>query len=181
MLWSAEGVRQLISGGTPYLLVVLRTAAIYLVMVLGIRLSGKREIGQFSPFDLVLILLIANAVQNSMVGPDNTLVGGVVAALTLLALNAGVGRLTETRPRVRKWLLGEPRVLVSDGQMLRDNMRREDVTEEELQAAVREHGFAEVSEVRLAVLEVDGTISIVPKDAQVLRSRRRVRQVRHGA
>lgn len=180
MLWSAEGVQQLIAGGTPLLLIVGRTTVVYAVMVAGFRITGKREVGQFSPFDLVLVLLIANAVQNAMVGPDNTLVGGIVAAATLLGLNWIVGRVVEKQPGVRHLLLGEPRVLISNGQVLEQSLARENVTHEELAAVIREHGFEGPTDVRLAVLEVDGTISVVPMDAKVVQSHRRVRQVRHG-
>lgn len=180
MLWSQVGVEQLVAGGTPLLLVVMRTVVVYAVMVLGFRLTGKREVGQFSPFDLVLILLVANAVQNAMVGPDDTLVGGIVAAATLLGLNWIVGRAVEKQPGVRHLLLGEPRVLVSNGQVLERSLARENVTEEELAAVIREHGFEGAADVRLAVLEVDGTISVVPMDSKVVQSHRRVRQVRHG-
>ncbi|HZL07016.1 MAG TPA: YetF domain-containing protein [Coriobacteriia bacterium] len=178
-LWSQHGVGQLIAGGTPLLLIVARTLAVYIVMVLGLRFSGKREIGQFTSFDLVVVLLIANAVQNAMVGPDNTLMGGLVAAVTLLAANWAVGRVVDTQPRVRRVLLGEPRVLVSEGTVIEANLRREDLTHEELAAAIREHGFENTSDVRLAVLEIDGTISVVPMDATVLRSHRRVKALRH--
>ncbi len=179
-LWSQHGVEQLIAGGTPLVLIVVRTLVVYVVMVFGLRLTGKREVGQFTPFDLVLVLLIANAVQNAMVGPDNTLIGGVVAVATLLGANWVVGRAVDTQPNVRKLLLGEPRVLVTEGTVIEANLQREDLTREELDAAIREHGFADASDVRLAVLEIDGTISVVPMDATVLHTHRRVRQVRHG-
>jgi uncharacterized membrane protein YcaP (DUF421 family) len=86
----------------------------------------------------------------------------------------------QREPGARRALLGEPRVLVSDGTVLEQSLAHEEVTEDELSAAIREHGFEGPGDVRLAVLEVDGTISIVPKDASVVRSQRRVRQVRHG-
>ncbi len=162
------------------MLVVARTLVVYAVMVLGLRLTGKREVGQFTPFDLVFVLLIANAVQNAMVGPDNTLLGGIVAAITLFGVNWVVGRIAGRERGVSRWLMGEPRVLVNDGQVVASSLEREGVTPEELDAAIREHGFDKVSDVRLAVLEVDGTISIVPMDSQVIRSHRRVRQVKHG-
>lgn len=179
-LWSQSGLRLFVAGGTPLLLVVVRTLVVYAVMVLGLRLTGKREVGQFTPFDLVLVLLIANAVQNAMVGADNTLLGGVVAALTLFGVNWGVGRVVGRDPSVRRWLLGAPTILVSDGQVLDRNLAREGVTTDELEAAIREHGFDKASDVRLAYLEVDGTISVVPMDAAVFHSHRRVRQVKHG-
>lgn len=181
MLWSSTGVQQLLTGGTPLLLVVVRTTVVYLVLVFGLRVMGKREVGQFTPFDLVLILLIANAVQNGMVGPDNTLVGALVSAVTLLLLNRFVGRLVDRNLALRRYVLGQPTLLVHDGEIQRENLKREDVTDEELVASIREHGFEGVDDVRLAVLEVDGTISVVPKDAKVMHTRRRVRQIRHGA
>lgn len=167
--------------GTPALLIVLRSVVVYFVLLLGFRLAGKREIGQFTPFDLVLILLIANAVQNAMVGADSSLLGGVVAAATLLLVNWIMGRLVKGSRELRRATFGEPTVLVQNGVLVPSGMDREDVTEEELLAAIREHGFAEIADVRLAVLEVDGSISVVPEGAKILRSRRRVRQVKHGA
>ena len=167
--------------GTPALLIVLRSVVVYFVLLLGFRLAGKREIGQFTPFDLVLILLIANAVQNAMVGADSSLLGGVVAAATLLAVNWIMGRMVKGNRVLRRATFGEPTVLVHDGALVTTGMDREDVTEEELLAAIREHGYDGVSEIKLAVLEVDGSISVVPEGAKVLRSRRRVRQLKHGA
>jgi uncharacterized membrane protein YcaP (DUF421 family) len=166
--------------GTPALLIVLRSIVVYLVLVVGFRLAGKREIGQFTPFDLVLILLIANAVQNAMVGSDTSLVGGIIAAVTLLGINWIVGAFVKHNPEMRRAALGEPTVLVQDGATIPSGMDREDVTEEELLAAIREHGFGAISDVRLAVLEVDGSISVVPQGANVIRTRRRVRQIKHG-
>ncbi len=142
--------------------IVLRTAAVYLVILVGLRLAGKREIGQMTVFDLVVLLLIANAVQNAMVGPDTSLTGGVLAALVLLAINALVARLIIRWPRLRGWVEGTPTLLVLHGRTIPEHMRREGVDEEELLAAVREHGVAELSDVEMAVLEIDGTISVVP-------------------
>ena len=160
--------------------IVLRTVVVYLVVLLGVRLSGKREVGQMTPFDLVLILLIANSVQNAMVGPDTTILGGVLAATTLLVANRVTASVSDRVPFVRRTFEGEPSLLVSDGRLIDDHVRRAGVSADLVLQAIREHGFENLSDVRMAVLEVDGTISIVPKEAQTVRTRRRVRGVRAG-
>jgi len=160
--------------------IVLRCFVVYVVVLLGLRLSGKRQIGQFTPFDLVLILLIANAVQNAMVGPDTSLLGGLIAAMSLLAINAIVSRVVSSDTLAQRLALGTPTLLVSDGRLILEHMRREGVTENELLTALREHGLDSIDDAKLVVLEIDGTISVVPKDAKVMRGRRRVRQIKHG-
>ncbi len=144
--------------------VVLRTGVIYLFVVVGVRLSGKREVGQMTPFDLTLLLLLSNAVQNAMVGPDNSLVGGIIAAATLLVLNYLVAELSGANRRFRKFVQGSPTLLVHNGQIISAHMAREHVTVDELQRSLREHGISCVDEVALAVLEVDGSISILKYD-----------------
>jgi len=142
--------------------IVLRTAVVYLVILLGLRLAGKREIGQMTVFDLVVLLLIANAVQNAMVGPDTSLSGGVLAAVVLLVLNSLVARLRLRWPALRRVVEGSPTVLVLRGEVITDHLRREGLDQETLEAALREHGLAELSDVEMAVLEIDGSISVVP-------------------
>lgn len=144
--------------------IVGRTLVIYVVTLIGIRLSGKREVGQMTPFDLVVLLLLANAVQNAMTGPDTSLQGGVVAAATLLIANNVVARLAERSRRVRTVLEGTPRLLIRSGRVLQQNLLEERVTVEELHQALREHGIASAEDVALAVLEIDGTISVLKKD-----------------
>ena len=144
--------------------VVLRTGVIYLFVLVGVRLSGKREVGQMTPFDLTLLLLLSNAVQNAMVGPDNSLVGGVVAAATLLTLNYFVAELSGANRRFRKFVQGSPTLLVHNGEVISAHMAREHVTTDELQRSLREHGISCIPEVALAVLEVDGSISILKYD-----------------
>lgn len=151
--------------------IVLRTAVVYLVILIGLRLAGKREIGQMTVFDLVVLLLIANAVQNAMVGPDTSLTGGVLAALVLLALNWGVARLRLRWPRLRHLVEGSPTLLVLHGETIPDHLQREGLDIETLQAALREHGIADVSDVEMAVLEIDGSISVVPPDAKIKRTK----------
>ena len=139
--------------------IVLRTTAIYLVVLIGVRLSGKREVGQMTPFDLTLLLLISNAVQNAMTGPDTSVVGGVTAAATLLILNYLVAELSGGNRRFRKLVEGQPTLLIHDGKVISSHMSKEHVSMDELQRSLREHGIASYHDVALAVLEVDGSIS----------------------
>ena len=141
-----------------------RTAAIYLLILLGVRLSGKREVGQMTPFDLTLLLLLSNAVQNAMTGPDTSLAGGAVAAGTLLVLNYGVAEVAGFNRRFRRFVQGSPTLLVHNGSVLEAHMAREHVTLDELQRALREHGISNLKDVALAVLEVDGSISCLKYD-----------------
>lgn len=147
------------------LAVILRTAVVYLFLVVILRLSGKREVGQMSILELIVILLISDAVQNSMVGEDTTLIGGLLAVMTLLGLDHGLSRLTVRSRRLRRVIEGEPRLLVRDGRLLTRALREEQVEPEKVRAAVRAQGVARVEDVRLAVLETDGSISIIPIDA----------------
>ncbi len=159
--------------------IVLRTAAIYLIVLIGLRLAGKREIGQMTVFDLVVLLLLANAVQNAMVGPDTSLVGGILAAIVLLVLNATVARLRLRWPRLRRLVEGTPTLLVLHGQVISDHLRREGVDQETLEAALREHGVADLSDVEMAVLEIDGSISVVPAGGTTARVKRPIKYLRH--
>jgi uncharacterized membrane protein YcaP (DUF421 family) len=160
------------------LAIAARTTLIYLFLILGLRLLGLRELGQMSVYDLVLIIVIANSVQNAMVGQDTSLGGGLVAALTLLLLNRMFTWLIVHHPEIRRWMLGEPILIVRNGQLLESAMRKEGVTRDHVLAAMREHGVDKLANVQMAVLEVDGTLSIVPKDSQVQRTRRRLRGIR---
>jgi uncharacterized membrane protein YcaP (DUF421 family) len=156
-----------------------RTLLIYVVVLTGIRLAGKREVGQMTPFDLVLLLLLANAVQNAMTGPDTTIQGGIVAAITLLLANGIVGRFAWRSRRVRTWLEGQPKLLIRSGVLLTKHLIEEHIRAEDVQQALREHGVATVKEVALAVLEIDGTISVLKNDElpQAQRPHHRIRIV----
>jgi uncharacterized membrane protein YcaP (DUF421 family) len=152
------------SGGHVLIQIAVRTAVIYAVVLIGVRLSGKREVGQMTPFDLTLLLLISNAVQNAMTGPDTSLLGGVVAASTLLVLNYTIAELSGGNRRFRKFVQGQPSLLIHDGQIIAAHMAKEHVSMDELQRALREHGIASYHDVALAVLEVDGSISCLKYD-----------------
>jgi uncharacterized membrane protein YcaP (DUF421 family) len=159
--------------------IVLRTAAIYLIVLIGLRLAGKREIGQMTVFDLVVLLLLANAVQNAMVGPDTSLAGGMLAAVVLLVLNATVARLRLRWPRLRRLVEGTPTLLVLHGEVIPAHLRREGVDQETLEAALREHGVADLGDVEMAVLEIDGSISVVPAGGTTARVKRPIKYLRH--
>jgi len=144
--------------------IALRTTVVYAVVLLGMRLTGKREIGQMTPFDLTLLLLLSNSVQNAMTGPDTSVLGGIVAAATLLIINYLVAEGSGRNRKIRKLVQGEPTLLVHDGKVNSLHMAREHVTLDALHCALREHGIGSLHEVALAVLEVDGSISCLKYD-----------------
>jgi uncharacterized membrane protein YcaP (DUF421 family) len=143
--------------------IVVRTAIVYLFLVAVMRISGKREVGQMSILELIVILIISDAVQNSMVGENTTIWGGLVAVLTLLGLDALLKAITGRSRRLRQAIEGEPRLLVRDGQMLSKALHEEKVEPSEVRAAIRAKGLERVEDVHLAVLETDGSISVIPK------------------
>ncbi|HZR66681.1 MAG TPA: YetF domain-containing protein [Terriglobales bacterium] len=151
--------------GTHVILeIILRTFIIYVVVLIGVRLSGKREVGQMTPFDLVLLLLISNSVQNAMTGPDTSIFGGVAAAATLLLMNYLVAEVAGGNRRFRRFVEGQPSLLVHDGKVIEPHMAKEHVSMDQLQRAMREHGINTYHDLALAVLEVDGSISCLKYD-----------------
>ncbi len=154
---------------------IARTAIVYVVFVAILRVFGKRELGQFTIFDLALLLLAANALQPAMTGPDTSLGGGLVILATIFALNWLTAVARERVPWVQRVLAPEPTVLARDGAWLEAAVRAEDLDQDDLEAALREHGLDRIDDARLVVLEQDGSISVVPKetDGEALRRRRR--------
>jgi uncharacterized membrane protein YcaP (DUF421 family) len=151
--------------GVPVLLeIALRTGVIYVLVLLGVRLSGKREVGQMTPFDLTLLLLLSNSVQNAMTGPDTSLAGGAIAASTLLILNYFVAEVSGGNRRFRRLIQGQPSLLIHDGKVIEPHLAKERVSMDELRRALREHGINSVDQVALSVLEVDGSISCLKYD-----------------
>ncbi len=144
---------------------ILRTVGVYFAMLVGFRIFGKRELGQATIFDVAMVLLIANAVQNAMVGPDVSLIGGLIVAAVLLLLNALMAYLQVHDRWFRYVLEGRPTVLVSDGQWFDKALQEEGLDRGEVYAAMRETGVVDVREVRLAVLEANGNITVVPSDS----------------
>lgn len=163
---------------TPWWEIILRTAVVYIVVLVLLRVAGKRELGQMSPVDLVVILVIANAVQNAMTGGDNSLIGGVIAATTLVAINTGFGKIAHRIPYAAHLFESEPTQLVKRGKPIKRNLERENVEMEELMMAAREHGIEDIAGVESAYLERDGSISIIPKGAPGTGGRRHIRQFR---
>jgi uncharacterized membrane protein YcaP (DUF421 family) len=159
--------------------IVARTLIVYLALLAGLRLAGKRELGQMTPFDLVVILLVANAVQNAMVGPDTSVTAGLIAAGVLLGVNYVLAVARDRVPWLRRAVEGTPTVLVHDGAFVTANMRKESLDEDDVMMALREHGVDDVKDVSTAILETDGTISIVPKSSDITRTRRHVRFLKH--
>jgi uncharacterized membrane protein YcaP (DUF421 family) len=141
--------------------IVLSTVGVYLFIIIAIRLFGKKELAQLSVIDLVFILLISNAVQNAMVGPDTSLIGGLVAAGSLFVVNYFFKWMLYKFPRFGTIVQGHPVLLVYHGKLLEQNLRKVQVSFNELHEAIREHGVAGIHEVDQAVLEVDGNISIL--------------------
>lgn len=148
----------------PWFELILRAGLVYAIVLVGLRLTGKRQIGQLTPFDFVLLLLISNAVQNAMTGPDTSFLGGVIVVGTLLILNTIVTRLTQSSIKLNHLIQGEPTMLILQGKVLTEHLKKESVTTEELLEALREHGIETIDEVNLAVLEVDGSISVIRRE-----------------
>ena len=146
------------------LILAIRTALIFLVLLVGLRLLGKRQIGQMNIYDLAMIMALANAVQNAMTSGSGNLSVGIVSAGTLILLGRVLTALFIRSPRLEERLVGTPTVIIDEGRLVPEHMRRERVTEEQIQAALRQHGLTKPSQVKLAVLEVDGTLSIVPRE-----------------
>ncbi|UOB06229.1 DUF421 domain-containing protein [[Acidovorax] ebreus] len=147
----------------PWWEFALRGVIVYLFLLVFLRLTGRRQTGQYAPFDLVLLLILSNAVQNSMNAGDNSLVGGLICAATLLLCHALLAQLTYRYERVAAWVDGTPQVLVQAGQVDLRCMRRELLTADDLAAALRAGGSLHLHEVERATLETNGTITVVLK------------------
>jgi uncharacterized membrane protein YcaP (DUF421 family) len=146
--------------------IVVRTAIIYLLFLVFLRLSGKRQLGQFTLFDIALVLLAANALQPAMTGPDQSVTGGVIIVITIFSLNRLVAEARLRIPFVRDLLEFEPTVIGRDGHWLTDELEKQGLDVDDVDAALREHELERVDQMKLAVLEEDGSISIVPADGE---------------
>jgi uncharacterized membrane protein YcaP (DUF421 family) len=147
----------------PWWEFILRGLIIYAFLLLILRLTGKRQVGQLAPFDLVLLLVLSNAVQNAMNGGDNSITGGVISATTLIVANGIIGRLTYKSKKLEKLIEGRPEILIHNGQLFTEIMEREQLSHHELNAALRAGGCACVEEVHYAILENTGEITVHPK------------------
>lgn len=145
----------------PYLDIAIRSAAVYLFMVIALRIFGKKELSQLNTADVILILLISNSVQNAMVGNNTTLWGGLVAATILFAINFILKKLIYRYKNFSDFMLEKPEILIHNGTLDFKNLSKLDITSDELKEAMREHGVEYFKDVKLAMLEIDGNISII--------------------
>lgn len=153
----------LLHPGIPLGEKLLRTLVVYTFLLVGLRLAGKRELGQLNPFDLVVLLLLSNTLQNAIIGDDNSLLGGVIGATALLALNWLVVRYLYDHPMLERVLVGRSDLLVRNGRVLDKHLRRELITREDLEAAARRQGLESLSHVETCRLEVGGALTFIAK------------------
>ena len=151
----------------PWWELILRSAVVYTALIVILRVSGKRQVGQLAPFDLVLLLVLSNAVQNSMNGGDNSLIGGLISAVTLITLNYGVGFATFKSKRLEAIIEGRPVMLIHNGHVLEDVLARTQLTHHELDSALRQGGYACIDDVQRAILENNGSITVIPRGHSV--------------
>jgi len=147
-----------------YVQIILSSIVVYLFVIIAIRFFGKKELSQLSVIDLVFVLLISNSVQNAMVGSDSTLLGGLVAACSLFVTNYIFKQFIYRFPKFSKFIQGESVLLIFNGKPNRENIAKSMLTMDELMEAIREHGVSNIEDVDLAVLEVDGNISVLSND-----------------
>jgi uncharacterized membrane protein YcaP (DUF421 family) len=169
----AKTLTDMFALGVPVLEKVLRSILVYVFLIVGLRLAGKRELAQLNPFDLLVMLTLSNAVQNAIIGDDNSVTGGIIGATALLGINWLVVRFLYRHERVDRLIEGEPDVLMANGSINEPHLEREMITRTELETAARRQGFASLDEVDRAVLESGGGITFVGK-------RPKPEEARHG-
>ncbi|MBP7353390.1 MAG: DUF421 domain-containing protein [Comamonas sp.] len=145
----------------PWWELVVRGVIVYLFLLVFLRLTGRRQTGQYAPFDLVLLLILSNAVQNSMNAGDNSLTGGLVSAGTLIGCHVLLARLSYRYPRLRHWIDGRPKVLIREGVVQQALLRQEQITADDLSAALRANGCLNAHAVERATIETNGQITVV--------------------
>src|SRR5260221_13654437 len=149
--------------GGPILEKILRPVIVYIFLIVGLRLSGKRELAQLNPFDLIVLLTLSNTVQNAIIGNDNSVTGGIIGAASLLAINYLVVRFLYDHRKIDQLVEGRADILIEDGKVHEQRLKRELITKEELAAAARRQGFDTLSEVQQCVLEPGGTLSFTAR------------------
>jgi uncharacterized membrane protein YcaP (DUF421 family) len=163
-----QQLEQALGDPSEILFTLIRVVFVYALLLLALRFTGRRQLGQLTPFDLVTLLLLSNVVQNAMVGSDISLLGGLLGAMVLLLLNYFISKTM----RLRSALEGKPTVLISQGKVVEENVRHERISVGELEEALREHGIATLEDAELAVLEADGNISVITKHTPMKRLRK---------
>ena len=154
----------------PYLDVILRSAAVYLFMVIALRIFGKKELSQLNTADVILILLISNSVQNAMVGSDTSLWGGLATATVLFVINFILKKLMYKYEGFSNFMQEKPEILIHDGNLDFKTLSKLNITSDELKEAMREHGVEYFKDVKLAMLEIDGNISIISGDTNLIQT-----------
>jgi uncharacterized membrane protein YcaP (DUF421 family) len=142
---------------------MLRPVVVYVFLIVGLRLAGKRELAQVNPFDFVVLMTLSNTVQNAIIGNDNSVTGGILGATTLLAINYAVVRIIYRNRKLGRIIEGRADVLMSNGRINRDHLARELICQEELQAAAHRQGIGSLHEVEKCLLEPNGTITFIQK------------------
>jgi uncharacterized membrane protein YcaP (DUF421 family) len=165
----ASVLADLVDIGIPPGEKVLRSLLVFLFLVVALRLGGKRELAQINVLDLAVLLLVSNALQNAMIGRDNSLLGGIIGASVLFTANFLFVRLTYRSARARRLLEGTPRILLEDGRVNAAALRREAITRTELGSIARDRGFPSLADVALIVLEPNGHIAVMGEEAAARR------------
>ncbi len=154
----------LLVSGVPIVEKLLRTLVVYAFLIIGLRLAGKRELAQLNSFDLVVLLLLSNTVQNAIIGNDNSLIGGLIGATTLIVINWVLVRISYKYHRFDRLLEGDPITLVQNGKLLEDQCAKQLITQMEIEIAARRQGFDSLADVREAVLEPGGALTFAGKE-----------------
>jgi len=164
-----------------YLDIGFRSLIVYLFMMFGLRVFGKNQLSQLNAGDVILLLLISNAVQNAMVGPNTSLDGGIFAATVLFLANYLVKKMMFQNEKVKIFIESEPIVLIRDGILMEAEMNKSEISRDEIEESVREHGIEKIEDVKLLILEVDGNISVISTDKnnQTLYSKHRRKKMKH--
>jgi uncharacterized membrane protein YcaP (DUF421 family) len=163
MLWDGTLSHLLAAPGLPVLEKILRPVIVYVALVVLLRVFGKRELAQLNPFDLVVLLSLSNTVQNAIIGDDNSLLGGIIGAGMLLLVNWAVVRFYYEHPRLHRLIEGDPDILIREGRVLTQNLKRQMITYSELEAAARRQGIEGLDKVDTCRLETGGALTFVPK------------------
>ncbi len=163
---------------------IIRPVVVYFFLLFALRLGGKRELGQLTGFDLVVVLMLSNAVQNAIIGKDNSVSGGLIGAATLLVTNYLVVRLAYRYPHIQRAVEGKPTRLLHDGQIIPENLAKELISETEFRTVLRRQGFEDLAEIKLAILETSGNVTVeraedlpTPVEAQILQRLERIERL----
>lgn len=164
-----------------YLDIGFRSLIVYLFMMIGLRVFGKNQLSQLNAGDVILLLLISNAVQNAMVGPNTSLEGGIFAATVLFVANYSIKKFMFRNEKVKVFIESEPIVLIRDGVLMETEMNKSEISRDEIEESMREHGVENINDVKLLILEVDGNISVISTDKnnQTHYSKHRRKKMKH--